>query len=132
VADKALALGRAEEAERLLFTLLQHVLQEAKSGRSVHDDLVDQAGYYGAKLAGATGKGSWVNYIIELHSLRRRPCSASTIDELHGVLRKVKDIDLVSLRTYLQMLREDSDRLSPAQRFLLQRIEGLERLVAAS
>lgn len=130
VADKALVLGRAEEAERLLSTLLTHVLQTARSGGEVDENLVDQAGYYGAKLAGATGKGSWVNYVVELYTLRRRPCTAATIDELHAVLRKVKDIDMISLRTYVRVLREEAGSLGPAQKFLVQRIEGLERLVA--
>lgn len=129
VADKALVLGRAEEAERLLSTLLSHVLQTARSGGEVDESLVDQAGYYGAKLAGATGKGSWVNYVVELHTLLRRPCTAATIDELHAVLRKVKDIDLVALRSYVRVLREEAGQLGPAQKFLVQRIEGLERLV---
>ena len=129
VADKALVLGRAEEAERLLTTLLDHVLQTVQSGGEIDDALVDQAGYYGAKLAGATGKGSWVNYVFELYTLRRRPCNGPTIDELHTVLRKVKDIDLSALRAYVRILRDEAGSLGPAQRFLVQRIEGLERLV---
>lgn len=129
VADKALVLGRAEEAERLLSTLLDHVLQTVQSGGEIDDALVDQAGYYGAKLAGATGKGSWVNFVFELYTLRRRPCNGPTIDELHTVLRKVKDIDLSALREYVRILRAEAGNLGPAQRFLVQRIEGLERLV---
>jgi len=129
VADKALVLGRAEEAERLLSTLLQHVLQTVQDKGDVDEALVDQAGFYGAKLAGATGKGQWVDYVIELYTLRRRPCTGPTIDELHTVLRKVKDIDLPALREYVSILRKEAGHLGPAQRFLVQRIEGLERLV---
>ena len=129
VADKALALGRAEEAERLLSTLLEHVLQTVRVGGGIDDALVDQAGYYGAKLAGATGKASWVNYVVELHTIQRRPCNGPTIDELHTVLRKVKEIDLPALRLYVKILREEAGSLGPAQRFLVKRIEGLERIV---
>ena len=129
VADKALVLGRAEEAERLLTTLLEHVLHTAQAGDEIDEALVDQAGYYGAKLAGATGKGMWVNYVIELYTLRRRPCTGPTIDELHTVLRRVRDIDLAALRAYVEILRQDAGKLGPAQKFLVQRIEGLERLL---
>lgn len=132
VADKALVLGRAEEAERLLATLLEHVLQTVQSEGDIDEALVDQAGYYGAKLAGATGKASWVDYVVELYTLRRRPCTGPTIDELHTVVRKVKDIDLSALRAYVAILREEAGQLGPAQRFLVKRIEGLERLVAVS
>lgn len=129
VAEKALVLGRAEEAERLLSTLLDHVMQTARDGADIDESLVDQAGFYAAKLAGATNKGAWVNYVVELYSLRRRPCTAATIDELHTVLRKVKDIDMTALRAYVRVLREEAAKLGPAEKFLVQRIEGLERLV---
>lgn len=131
VAEKALVLGRAEEAERLLSTMLDHVMQTVREGADIDDSLIEQAGYYAAKLAGATNKGAWVNYVIELYASKRKPCSAATIDELHAVFRKVKDIDLAALRAYVDALREEATKLGPADRFLVQRIEGLERLVAA-
>ena len=129
VADKALVLGRADEAERLLSTLLEHVLDAARYRGDVDDSLVEQAGFYGARLAGATGKAMWVDYVFELYTLRERPIPGPTIDELHTVLRKVKDVDLASLRGYVRLLRGASAGFGPAERFLVQRIEGLERLV---
>ncbi len=129
VADKALVLGRAEEAERLLSTILRNVLTSAQSGAELDAHLVEQAGLYGAKLANATGKAQWVNYVIELHTILRQPCAGLTIDELHTVLRKVKNVDLPALQAYVAILRKESQNLGPAQRFLVQRIEGLERLL---
>jgi len=130
VADKALALGRAEEAERLLSTLLDHVLRNAQAGLEVEPVLLERAGHFGARLAAATAKGRWVDYVIELHTAMRRPCAGPTIDELHGALRKIKEIDLPSLRAYVDLMRDMSSKMGPADRFLVQRLEGLERLVA--
>jgi predicted component of type VI protein secretion system len=130
VADKAFVLGRAEEAERLLTSLLEHVLQNVRAKVGVEPVLVEQASRYAAKLAAATSKAKWVDYVVELHTLVRRPCPAPTIDELHAVLRKVRDIDVPALRAYVQVLREASGSFGPAERFLVQRIEGLERLVS--
>ena len=131
VADKALALGRADEAERLLNTLLDHVLATVKGGLEWDAGMVEQAGRYGARLAAGTGKARWVDYVIELHMHAKKPCPAPTIDELHTALRKVKSINLSLLRRYIQLLRELSSTFGPAERFLVQRIEGLERLAGA-
>jgi hypothetical protein len=129
VAEKALALKRSEEAERLLSAPLQQALQILRDGGELEASLVDEAGRFGAKLARATGKGSWIDYVVELHTLAGRPCIAATIDELHAVLRKVKDLDIVALRAYVQMLRDAAPSLGPNERFLVQRIEGLAKIV---
>jgi pSer/pThr/pTyr-binding forkhead associated (FHA) protein len=131
LADKALALGRPDDAERILATLLADVLRSLEEGnRPVAAQTLDQAGLYGARFAVATGKGTWVDYVIKLYSLARRPCPAAVVDELHGAVRKINAIDLPALRAYVTLLREESSAFGPAERFLVQRIEGLERLAA--
>ena len=130
VADKALALGRAEEAERILSSLLGQLLDSARGGAKLPGDVLDQAGRYGARLAGATGKGSWVDYVVELHALHQRVLPALVVDELYAVMRKVTAPSLALIREYLETLRAASASLGPTERFLLQRIEGLERLAA--
>jgi hypothetical protein len=50
------------------------------------------------------------------------------VDELYTAMRKVNGVDLVRLRGYLASLRAKQATLGPAERFLVQRIEGLERL----
>jgi len=47
------------------------------------------------------------------------------------VLLKVKAVNLTVLRDYLDGLHDRSASLGPADRFLLSRLEGLERLAAA-
>ncbi|MFO0658961.1 MAG: FHA domain-containing protein [Polyangiaceae bacterium] len=130
VADKALALGRAEEAERILRSLLDQVIQGSRSSRRNSPEVVDQAARYAARLAGATGKGTWFDYVIELYDLERRIMPAAIVDELYVVLRKVDNVSLAAIRTYLDDLRDLSGAYGPADRFVLQRIEGLSQLVA--
>jgi predicted component of type VI protein secretion system len=129
LADKALALGRPEDAERILSSLMAEVLKNASAKRSP-TETIDQAGQYGVRLAGATGKGSWVDYVVALYTAVHRPIPAALVDELHAVLRKTTTIDLAGLRAYVDLLREGSTAFGPAERFLIQRIEGLERLAA--
>jgi len=91
---------------------------------------VDTAARFAAKLATATGKGTWADYVIELYDAELRPCPANVVDELYNAFRKVNAIDLVRLRGYVARLRDKQGSLGPAERFLLQRLEGLERLAA--
>ena len=88
------------------------------------------AARFAAKLATATAKGAWADYVIELYHAQGRPCPAPVVDELYNAFRKVNAIDLGRLRGYVAHLREKQATLGPAERFLFQRIEGLERLAA--
>jgi predicted component of type VI protein secretion system len=130
VADKALALGKAEDAERILQVLLTDVLTRARDGQAIEPGVAESATRYAARLAGATGKASWLDYVFELYRRQRRVLPAAIIDELYTVVRKVKSVDLSGVRAYLDALREQASVLGPADRFLVQRIEGLERQMA--
>ena len=131
LADKALAMGRGDEAEKLLFEQLDQLLVDAQRGVTVPTETLGRASDYSLKLAVATGNGRWVDYIFRLHAAVGRTCAGSVVDELYTVLRKVKSVNLTVLRDYLEGLRERSMSLGPADRFLLSRLEGLERLAAA-
>ena len=131
LADKALAMGRADEAEKLLFEQLDQLLVDAQGGVNVVADTLERASDYALKLALATGNGRWVDYIFRLHGAVGRTVAAPVVDELYTVMRKVKAVNLTVLRDYLEDLRDLSARMGPADRFLLSRIEGLERLAAA-
>lgn len=130
VADKALAMGKAEEAERILNALLNDVLNRARDGGALDLGVSEQAARYAARLAGATGKASWVDYTFELYKRLRRALPAAVIDELYTVVRKAKNLELAGIRSYLDVLREVAPAFGPADRFLVQRIEGLERQIA--
>lgn len=130
VAEKALAMGKAGEAERLLASALADVIEATRAGRPLPPTLVDQAAKFSAKLATATGKGGWADYVIELYQAQKRPCPAHVIDELYNAMRKVTAVDLNRLRAYVAMLRKNLHVYGPAERFLFQRLEGLERLAA--
>jgi predicted component of type VI protein secretion system len=130
VAEKALAMGRADEAERLLASPLADVVEASRAGKRLSPWLVDMAAKFAAKLATATAKGAWADYVIELYDAQVRPCPAQVVDELYSAFRRVNAIDLARLRSYLGRLREKQGSFGPAEKFLLQRLEGLERLAA--
>ena len=130
VADKALAMGRAAEAERILASPLADVIEASRAGKKLTAGLVDQAARFSAKLATATGKGTWADYVIELYSAQMRPIPAPVIDELYNAFRRVGSIDLQRLRGYIESLKAEASTYGPGDRFLIQRLEGLERLAA--
>lgn len=129
VADKALAMGRFEEAERILQALLLDVLTRARDGQPIEALMAESAAKYAARLGGATTRGSWVDYVFELYKRLKKPLPAAVVDELYTVVRKAKNIDLLMLRAYLVDLRAAPTQ-GPAEQFVVKRIEGLERLVS--
>jgi hypothetical protein len=129
LADKAIALGHADEAERILEPFFNQVVTDAESGREQPADLPERAADYAVKLASLTGKGAWLDYVFRLFSALGRPCPAPIVDGLYGALRKAKGVDRTLLRAYSGLLRQNAANMNPTERFLLSRIEGLERQV---
>jgi len=131
LADKAFALGRGDEAERLLTELLDQVLSDLEAGREVKPELFDRSTEYAMKLASATASARWVEYVFRAFGALRRPCPAGIVDELYTLVRRIDRLNLGALRTYIEVLRDNTGTLGPTERFLVSRIEGLERLAAA-
>jgi hypothetical protein len=128
--DKALALGRADEAERLLGPQIELLVTEARDGRRIDAVTLDQACSLALRLASVVESGRWIDEVFRLHRILRRTCSTAIVDELYTVFRKVRRRpSLGELREYLAVLHEIESGLGPADRFLVRRLEGLERLV---
>ena len=125
VAEKMLAGGQVVAAEQLLRPRLKEVLAETKAGRRDAGELIEIAAEHAVRLAGATGRAEWVDYVFGLYSSVARPPPIRIVDELHKVVRKVPRIHVVALRDYLGTLSNSSHRLTPAERFVLQRLRGL-------
>lgn len=128
VADKVLALGRGDEAERVLSSYLRNLLQSARVGAELDTAVAERAAAYAVRIAEATGKGSWIDYAIELYSIIKKPLPAVVIDRLYETLRKLAPLSAHVFRQYLVVLRSVEAQLGPSDRFLMRRIEGLDAL----
>lgn len=128
VVDKQLALGHGAEAERLLSKQLRLTLEQAKLGR-VKASLAQQAAQYGIKLAAATTNPDWIVYAISMFHYQGEVMPIALVDELYSLLRKVRGVPVDVVRSYIGVLRNREKSLSPAERFALKRIEGLEHIV---
>lgn len=130
VADKALALGNPESAERLLNNGLQELISDVRAGRPISSESLDLAARFAARLASGTGKGSWGDYTIELYAQTHGLPPSPIVDELYVAARKMKGFDLARFRAYLDQCRARIGELSATEKFVLQRLEGLERIIA--
>ncbi|HEY3498952.1 MAG TPA: hypothetical protein VGK73_29880, partial [Polyangiaceae bacterium] len=125
--DKALALGRSDEAERLVGPQLDQLLVDAFAGRKVEQQVLDRGCEYALKLASATGQQRWVDVVFRLHRALLRLPNGAVVEELYAVSRRIRQPNWAEFRQYLTALRERGSELGPADRFLFSRLEGLER-----
>lgn len=130
VLDKALVMGRVEEAEKILQNLLSDTLMAIAGGRRDPQVLAD-ATKYALRLAEATGKATWVDWVFTAHHTSQRVLPAQTIDELYTLVRKIRYPVTQAVKNYVGGLRERTAQMSPTERFALQRIEGLLRVMLA-
>lgn len=127
LADKAFALGRGSDAERVLSSPLKSMLEVAKNG-ALEAEVADKCAAYSVRLADTTRSGKWVDYVIEMFTYQRRPLPGDVVDQLYTVLRNVSEINLSALRKYVALLHAIQNTLGPRERFVVQRIEGLEQI----
>jgi hypothetical protein len=130
VVDKALIMGRTDEAERILANLLSDTLAGLQSGKRDAAVLPD-ASRYALRLASETGKAAWIDWVFQAHHAAGKVLPVWAVDDLYSLVRKVRYPLTPALRTYVDGLRAQADKMSPTERFVLQRIEGLVRVLLA-
>lgn len=126
LADKAFGMGGHEEAERILSNALQAQLTRGTYDR---ETLIAASGY-ALRLAEALEKAMWLDYHCELFTVAGVLMSADLVDELYRVADKVRYGNPRALRAYVARMKADAAGFGANERFLLQRLEGLERRIA--
>ncbi len=132
LAEKALALGHPEEAERLIRSLLVQMQRDISDGRPPTSEALTKAAELAVGLVAATGQERWLNWLITVYTRLQRPWPARVVEGLYAIGRTPAGYDHVALQTYCQNLRECWIRLGPAERFQVRRIEGLARRLAVA
>ena len=69
------------------------------------------------------------DYAISMFHYQGEVMPVALVDELYSLLRKVRGVPVDVVRSYISVLRNREKSLSPAERFALKRIEGLEHIV---
>jgi pSer/pThr/pTyr-binding forkhead associated (FHA) protein len=128
IADKALAMSRNEDAERLLGEHLATILADARAGRRVLPNVVDKASHYGVLLAQSTGKGAWFDYVIALSDALAAPLNDRLIVEMQVALARVDAVDGTRLDRYVTTIRRLMPNFDEKQKRQVQRVEELTEL----
>ena len=122
---KALALGKVDHAEAIvsksLFTIREHV----RSQRRVDDETIELAATQAMRIAQAAKKPPWLDYAVSLYAYMGRVMPGPVVELLYETVRQVPDFELSALRQYVERLQEQQDAMTPSERFLLRRLEGL-------
>jgi hypothetical protein len=132
IAGKALGMGRYEEAERLLRQHLDVVMERARNDNPLPHDQIEEGTRLALRLAEGLKRPQWLDWTFQLYEAIGELMSAETIDRLHEVVRNTRYDNPRALRSYMQSLRDaHPDGFTPTQRFLMRRLESLERVISA-
>jgi len=131
IADKALSMGRYDEADRILSGVLNDVLERAKKERSLEFDELHKAAEYSLLLIETTLKPQWLDFLFQLHTATRRLMPAEVIDSLYRIVNSLRYANPVPIRAYLQELRKTTTAFNATERFLFNRLQGLEKLISS-
>jgi len=138
IASKAIAMGRYEEAERMLMphleTLLERALAHRQLSESEKDDpdlLFTGATRYALQLAQGLRSTRWIDWVFRIHTATGRLMEAETIESLHSLVRSNKYSRSQYLRAYLHVIQNRASEYGASERFLVRRLEGLEQVVSA-
>jgi predicted component of type VI protein secretion system len=127
LAESALRLGRLEQAEATLATYLNNFLQNARSPDALASLNSEKAAEYALRLAEATRKGSWIDYVCQLYTLVGRPLPDKLIDTLERVLVGVHPENAGAIPQYVAALRAIEPRFDEDELRRLERLAALAR-----
>lgn len=128
VAQRLIDKGELVQAREVLGPRLVHVLDRARSGRAPELPTLEAAAQSALQLARGTLDPNWVDYVVLLYDAANKMLPDPVIEQMHEVVRKLPRIQVSLLRDYIA--RMEDARLSTHERFLLRRLNGLERVAA--
>ncbi len=138
IASKAIAMGRFEEAERMLLPHLDNILERALAHRPLSDSEKDDedtlfagATSYALELAQGLKATKWIDWVFRIHTATGRLMEAETIEALHNLVRNNNYSRPQFLRAYLKVVHNRAAGYGASERFLVRRLEGLEQVVTA-
>jgi CheY-like chemotaxis protein len=132
IASKCARLGQRRDAERILRPLLDGLLRYCRAGQAPLPDDVKLAIELALGVAESARVGEWVSYVFALLSEVGLPPEADVLERLYRVVPMTPGISMAAYRGYLEALTRLQDRFSPAQRFLVRRVQGLETALMRS
>jgi hypothetical protein len=132
IASKYMRLDQFRDAERIVRPGLEGLLRFCRSGQKPLLDDVSRALDLALGFAESNRTGEWVSYVFELLSCLELAAEPAILERLYHIVPSTPGISMASYRTYLETLAKLQERWSPAQRFLIRRVLGLETALKMS
>lgn len=128
LAEKAIALGNIDEADRLLKGALETLLAEAKE-RELSEENFEFAVDSAMKLVDGKRWQEWIAWLFELHASQKRVMKAERVDTLQEKASGRGYSNSRPLEAYLKALAESGRSYSPSERFVVNRLESFLRML---
>jgi hypothetical protein len=129
LAEKAISMGRGDEAERILGRQLESIVEREERGATLQGTDFEKAVEYCLRIAELTKKARWVSCLFRLHAAHGKLMSGDMVNALYSVGPKLDASARPSLRQYMASLSPLVDSYAPGDRFVLKRLEGLEQVL---
>lgn len=130
LAEKTLAMGRAEEAERLVASSFSDFMGEVRKGTAVTAEQLEPFDTLALRLSGELSKASWVEWILEVHRASGVMLSGPTVEALLALGPRLKHLSRDVILDFVQAATEQP--LNANERFRLHRLDGLARRLSTS
>jgi hypothetical protein len=126
--QKAIDMGRYEEAEKLLTNLMESALKREESGDGVDAKEIDEVTRHTIAICEATRNAKHISNLFAFHHARGKLMPRDAIEALYALVRKVGYRSCPELSRYLEFLSSIAPTFGPGEKFTHRRLEGLVSL----
>lgn len=130
IASKALAMGRIDEADRMIGAILEQVLQRVEGGENVDAGTIRESVDFATKLLEGSAATKWITYLLRIHERLRRVPESTVVEALHEAVRRSRYSDPRPIARLVEVTSANA-AATPAERFVIKRLEALQRVVSA-
>jgi hypothetical protein len=125
--EDVLHAGEVEKAERVAEPTLTRLLMKAKKMGPLPEEQETGAAKLALKIARATRRGGWVDYVFELYDKSRRTLPLDLVQELLWTMGELRLPATDAFTTYIEQLRDRRAELEREGREVLRRLERFLR-----
>lgn len=130
LAEKALTMGNAVEAERIVSRYLEEQLEGARQGHLLSDERFELVASLAHRLAQGTRRSYWLDFLFTIHELHGKIMEAEMVHSLYEMSRHVSGSSRPQLVSYINSLRDPTAPRTPSEKFVLGRLDGLTKLMS--
>ncbi|MDW8364006.1 MAG: FHA domain-containing protein, partial [Myxococcales bacterium] len=127
VIDRALAMGRYAEVERMLRRATREVDERLAAGERLEPADLTRLSVQVLRFAAAQGGAEWVAWVVGLHGRERLAPAPEVLERLESLDADVLGLSRPALLSYLDVLRRAGERARPEADAAVARLERLTR-----